>query len=163
MAVSVVGAGISGLSIALHLLERDVRPVTVYERTGIGSGASGIQPGGVRQQWGTRANCLMAKESVAFYRGFAERFHTLARAHFDPCGYVFLADEPETLARLEAGLRVQHDLGIPSRLLTAAEAAEGVPGLEPAGVLGATYRAGDGHLDPPRVGVEDVACAGRRT
>src|SRR5947209_8945276 len=58
MSVSVVGAGISGLSIAHHLLERGLGPVTVYERVGIGCGASGIQPGGVRRQWGTRANCL---------------------------------------------------------------------------------------------------------
>jgi sarcosine oxidase subunit beta len=157
MSVSVVGAGISGLSVALHLLERGLGPVTLYERTGIGSGASGIQPGGVRQQWGTRANCLMAKESSAVYRGFAERFETLARARFDPCGYMFLADERETLARLEEGLAVQHGLGIPSRLLTPAEAAELVPGLEPGGVLGATYCAEDGYFDRPQAVVEAFA------
>jgi sarcosine oxidase subunit beta len=157
MSVSVVGAGISGLSIALHLLERDLGPVTLYEQTGIGSGASGIQPGGVRQQWGTRANCLMAKESYAFYRGFAERFDTLARARFDPCGYMFLADDETTLARLEEGLAVQHDLGIPSRLLTPAEAAEIVPGLEPGGVLGAAYCAEDGYFDRPQAVVEAFA------
>jgi sarcosine oxidase subunit beta len=157
MSVSVVGAGISGLSIALHLLERDLGPVTLYERTGIGSGASGIQPGGVRQQWGTRANCLMAKESYAFYRGFAERFDTLARARFDACGYMFLADDEATLARLEEGLAVQHDLGIPSRLLTPAEAAELVPGLEPGGVLGAAYCAEDGYFDRPQAVVEAFA------
>jgi sarcosine oxidase subunit beta len=157
MSVSVVGAGISGLSIALHLLERDLGPVTLYEQTGIGSGASGIQPGGVRQQWGTRANCLMAKESYAFYRGFAERFDRLARARFDPCGYMFLADDEATLARLEEGLAVQHELGIPSRLLTPAEAAEIVPGLETSGVLGASYCAEDGYFDRPQAVVEAFA------
>jgi sarcosine oxidase, subunit beta len=149
MSVSVVGAGVSGLSIALHLLERDPGPVTVYERTGIGSGASGVQPGGVRQQWGTRANCLMAKESYAYYRALGERF--------DPCGYLFLADEEETLARLEAGLAVQHELGIPSRLLTPAEAADVVPGLEPAGVLGAAWCAEDGYFARPQAVVEAFA------
>ncbi len=97
MSVSVVGAGISGLSIAHHLLERGLGPVTVYERTGIGSGASGIQPGGVRQQWGTRANCLMAKESYAFYRELGERF--------DPCGYLFLADERGDAGATRGGAR----------------------------------------------------------
>jgi sarcosine oxidase, subunit beta len=161
MSVSVVGAGISGLSIALHLLERDLGPVTLYERAGIGSGASGIQPGGVRQQWGTRANCLMAKESYAFYRGFAERFDTLARARFDPCGYLFVADDEATLARLEAGLAVQHELGIPSRLLTPSEAAETVPGLEPGGMLAAAYCAEDGYFDRPQAVVEAFAEAVR--
>jgi sarcosine oxidase subunit beta len=157
MSVSVVGAGISGLSIALHLLERDLGPVTLYEQTGIGSGASGIQPGGVRQQWGTRANCLMAKESYEFYLRFAERFDTLARARFDPCGYMFLADDEATLARLEEALAVQRELGIPSRLLTPAEAAEIVPGLEPGGVLGAAYCAEDGYFDRPQAVVEAFA------
>jgi sarcosine oxidase subunit beta len=149
MSVSVIGAGISGLSIALQLLERGLGPVTIYERTGIGSGASGIQPGGVRRQWGTRANCLMAQESFAFWRSFGEAF--------TECGYLFLADEEATLARLEAGLALQHSLGIPSRLLSAAAAAEVVPGLEPAGVLGAAWCAEDGYFDRPQAVVEAFA------
>ena len=149
MSVGVIGAGISGLSIALHLLERDLGPVTLYERTGIGAGASGIQPGGVRRQWGTRANCLMAIESYAFYRALGEPFST--------CGYLFLADDEETLAQLEAGLAVQQALGIPSRLLAPAELAAVVPGLEPAGVRGAAWCAEDGYFDRPQAVVERFA------
>jgi sarcosine oxidase subunit beta len=158
MSVSVVGAGISGLSIALQLLERDLGPVTLYERTGIGSGASGIQPGGMRQQWGTRANCLMAKESFAFYRELGERF--------TECGYLFLADEAETLVQLEGGLAVQHELDIPSQLLTPAEASEVVPGLDAGGALGAVWCAEDGYFDRPQAVVEafarEVAARGGR-
>ncbi len=149
MSVSVVGAGISGLSIALHLLERDLSPVTLYERTGVGSGASGLQPGGVRRQWGTRSNCLMAKESFAFYRELGEPF--------TECGYLFLADEAETIRQLEAGLAVQHSLDIPSRLLTPDEAREVVPGLEPGDALGAAWCAEDGYFDRPQAVVERFA------
>ena len=46
--------------------------MVVLERTGIGSGQSGIQPGGVRQQWGTAVACRLARESAAFW-GEAER------------------------------------------------------------------------------------------
>jgi sarcosine oxidase subunit beta len=161
MSVSVVGAGISGLSIAYHLLERGLGPVVVYEETGIGSGASGVQPGGVRRQWGTRANCLMAQESYLFYRDFGDRFDTLARARLDPCGYLFLADEPATLARLEAALAVQHELGIPSELLRPAAAAVLVPGLDPAGAVGASWCAADGYFDRPQAVVEAFAEAVR--
>src|SRR5207244_1635577 len=66
-------------------------------------------------------------------------------------------DDEATLARLEAGLAVQDDLGIPSRLLTPAEAAEIVPGLEPGGVLGAAYCAEDGYFDRPQAVVEAFA------
>jgi sarcosine oxidase subunit beta len=91
----------------------------------------------------------MAKESYAFYRDFGERF--------DPCGYLFVADEEETLARLEAGLAVQHELGIPSRLLTPAEAAAVVPGLDSAGVVGAAWCAEDGYFARPQAVVEAFA------
>ena len=157
MSVVVVGAGISGLSVALHLLERELGPVTVVERTGVGAGASGIQPGGVRRQWATRANCLMASESYAFYRDLAERFDTRAQARFDACGYVFLADAEATLASLETAVALQHELGIPSVLLAPDEAARVVPGLEPEGLLGGATCAEDGYFDRPQAVVEAFA------
>ena len=132
MSVTVVGAGISGLSIAFHLLEREVGPVTVLERSGVGAGTSGIQPGGVRRQWATRGNCLMASESFGFYRDFAERFDTRAQARFDPCGYAFLADTEASLATLRAAVSLQNELGIPSVLLSPDEAAAGGSSSHPA-------------------------------
>lgn len=157
MRISVVGAGVTGLSIAFHLVERGIGPVTIFERTGIGSGASGVQPGGVRQQWGTRANCLMARESFAFYRDFPARLDTVARARLEQCGYLFVADEPATLRRLEASVAVQHEVGIPSLLVTPAEAAEIVPGLDGDTFLGAAYCAEDGYFDRPQAVVEAFA------
>ena len=55
--VAVVGAGVTGLFVAHALGALGVGDVTVYERTGIAAGASGVQPGGIRQQWGTAVNC----------------------------------------------------------------------------------------------------------
>jgi glycine/D-amino acid oxidase-like deaminating enzyme len=156
MSVSVVGAGVTGLSVAFHLTERGIGPVTVFDRGGVGAGASGVQPGGVRQQWGTRANCLMARESHAFYRDFPARVDTVARARFDPCGYLFVADEPATLSRLASGVAVQHEVGVPSRMLEPAEAAELVPGLA-AGFLGASWCDEDGYFDRPQAVVEAFA------
>jgi sarcosine oxidase subunit beta len=63
--VAIVGAGVTGLSVAWHLRRRGVGCVVV-ERTGIGAGASGVQPGGVRQQWGTEIGCRLARESAEF-------------------------------------------------------------------------------------------------
>lgn len=156
VACAVVGAGVVGLSTALHLLDRDV-DVTVYERVGVAAGASGVQPGGVRQQWGTRANCLMAKESFDFYSDFPRRFETIAQARLDRCGYLFAASEPRSLRQLEANIAVQHEVGIPSRLLTPAEAAALVPSLNPEHLAGAAYCADDGYFDRPQAVVEAFA------
>lgn len=129
----------------------------VLERTGVGAGASGIQPGGVRQQWGTRANCLMAVESMSFYTDFPSRYRTQARALLERCGYVFLASREESLRQLEANIEVQHAAGIRSELLTPDEAASHVPSLDPSLVAGAAYCADDGYFDRPQAAVEAFA------
>lgn len=151
--VVVVGAGIVGLSIALQLRERGAS-VRVVDRAGVGAGASGVQPGGVRQQWGTPTNCLLVQESLRFYADVVERL----RMRFDPgfrsCGYLFVAHSERTLARLEANVALQNDLGVPSRIVSPAEAAELVPGLNASGVVGGAWCGEDGYFDRPQAIVE---------
>jgi len=157
MSVCVIGAGVTGLSIAFHLAERAAGPVTVLDDGGVAAGASGVQPGGVRQQWGTRASCLMARESVEFYRDLPARLGTAVRARLEPCGYLFVADEPASLAALEEAAAVQHEAGVPSALVSPAEAAALVPGLAEGGFLGAAWCGEDGYFDRPQAAVEAFA------
>lgn len=160
--VAIVGAGITGVSLAYHLGERGVERVVVYERTAVGSGQSGVQPGGVRQQWGTRVNVLLARESLAFYRDLASRLEPRVDPRFRACGYLFLAHSHEALAALAASVRLQNELAVPSRLLSPAEAAELVPGLAVESVVGAAYCAEDGYFDRPQSVVEAFADAAQR-
>jgi sarcosine oxidase, subunit beta len=158
--VIVIGAGITGLSIALSLAERGVAPL-VLEREGIAAGATGVQPGGVRQQFSTRVNCVLGRESLQVYRDLAEHLGVPVPATFDPCGYLFLAHSPERLEELRRTVALQHEVGIPSRMVTPAEAAEIVPGLNTKGVHGGSYCAEDGYFDRPRDVVEAYADAAR--
>jgi glycine/D-amino acid oxidase-like deaminating enzyme len=160
--VAVIGAGVTGLSVAWHLAERGLGPVTIHERSGIGAGASGIQPGGVRQQWATRENCLLARESAAFYAGLGERLETRAQARLDRCGYLFVARSGDELDRLRANVGVQHEVGVPSRIVSPEEAAELVPGLRTASVAGAAWCGEDGYVDRPQAVVEAFAEAALR-
>jgi sarcosine oxidase subunit beta len=160
--VAIVGAGITGLAVAWRLLERGERSVAIYERAGVGAGASGIQPGGVRQQWGTRLNVGMARASLAFYRELPERLRPHADPGFRACGYLFAASLPETLERLRAETEMQNGLGVPSRILTPEEAAELVPGLASEAIVGAAFCAEDGFFDRPQGVVEAFAEAVRR-
>jgi sarcosine oxidase subunit beta len=161
--VAVVGAGITGLSIAWHLAHLGVRRVAVVERSGVGAGASGVQPGGVRQQWGTRVNCEMAIESLAFYRDVTERLQARARPVLEQCGYAFLAESEESLARLAANVELQNELGIPSRIATPAEVEELVPGLVGDTLAGAAWCGEDGYFDQPQGVVEAFAEAATRS
>ena len=146
---------------AFHLAERGA-DVVVHERTAIGAGASGVQPGGVRQQWGTRVNCLLARESVAFYQKLAERLEPRTNPRLEPCGYLFLAHSAEHLAMLAADVALQGEAGVPSTLLTSEEAGAIVPGLDVSGVTGAAYCAEDGYFDQPQAVVEAFAQACER-
>ena len=147
--VAVVGAGVTGLSVAWHLRRRGV-DVVVLERRGIAAGASGVQPGGVRQQWGTAVNCRLARESLNFYRRAGELLGGPDELRFSACGYLFLAHSERTLDHLRANASVQAAAGVPSRIVEAEEAAALVPGLEPGGIVGASWCAEDGYVDRPQ-------------
>jgi sarcosine oxidase, subunit beta len=159
--VAVVGAGITGLSVAFHLAERGAA-VTVYERTGVGAEASGVQPGGVRQQWGTRVNCLLARESVAFYRQLQDRLEPRVTATLEACGYLFLAHSEEHLSRLAEDAALQREAGVPSELLSPQAVATLVPGMVVSTLTGAAFCAEDGYFDHPQAVVEAFAEACKR-
>jgi sarcosine oxidase subunit beta len=161
--VVVVGAGITGLSIAFHLAALGVERVLVLDRSGVGAEASGVQPGGVRRQWGTRTNCLLASESFAFYRDIGARLDVDDPPVLEECGYFFVADTAATLGLLQADVTLQRELGIPAQILTPDEIADLVPGFVADGVAGASYCAEDGYFDRPQGVVEAFAqAAGRR-
>jgi len=160
--VAVVGAGILGLASTFHLAERGVGRIVVYEREGIGAGASGVHPGGVRQQWATRVNCLLARRALVFYRHAAERLESHANLRFDACGYLFVAHEPATLERLRTDVALQNQLGVPSRVVAPDEAAGLVPGLAVDAIAGASWCGEDGYFDRPQAVNEAFAEAARR-
>jgi sarcosine oxidase, subunit beta len=154
--VAVVGAGVVGVAIARELTARGAR-VAVFERAGIGAGASGVQPGGVRQQWGTQIACRLARESALFYAEAEEHLQSPQSLGFRRCGYLFVAHSLETLARLAENVALQSVEGVPSRLVTPEEAARLVPGLAVETVVGGAWCAEDGYFDRPQSVVEAFA------
>jgi sarcosine oxidase subunit beta len=156
--IAVIGAGITGLSVALHLAETGVKPL-VLEREGVAAGASGVQPGGVRQQWSTPVNCRLARESAVFFAELPSRLDSRLPLGFARCGYAFLAHSEERLSQLADAVSVQNAAGIPSRLLSPDEAAATVTGLATDGLAGASWCGEDGYFDRPQSVVEAFAQA----
>jgi sarcosine oxidase subunit beta len=156
--VVVVGAGITGLSVALHLAEAGVKPLVV-ERSGVSAGASGVQPGGVRQQWSTPLNCRLARESALFFADLPSRLDSTLPLEFARCGYAFLAHSEDRLTQLSDAVSVQNAAGIPSRLLSPGEAEVTIPGLVTDGLAGASWCDDDGYFDRPQSVVEAFAQA----
>jgi sarcosine oxidase, subunit beta len=146
---AVIGAGVVGLAIAHELKSRGLG-VCVLERSGIGAGASGVQPGGVRQQWATSVNCRLARESAAFYADASTRLGSAAPFRLDRCGYLFVAHSQAELEKLAENVRLQVAEGVRSRLVTPHEVADLVPGIDVSEIVGGAWCGDDGYIDRPQ-------------
>lgn len=154
--VVVVGGGIMGASIAFHLAEAGVTDVVVLEQGTLGSGSSAKPLGGVRATFSDANNIELGLRSLRAYERFAARFGI--DIGLRQVGYLFLCRTEAELAAVEASVRLQNRLGCHSRMVSAAEAGEINPLLEPGPLLGASFSPQDGYAEPARV-VEGYACA----
>ena len=144
--VVVVGAGIMGLSIAYHLARLGVRDVTVVDKSYLCGGASGRNGGGVRAQWSSATNVQLMLEAIRMCRDFASQMKI--NVWFRQGGYLFLARTPAVRAKLEESVAVQNEHGLPTRMLSPAEARRIVPELDVSGVDAASYNGDDGVVFP---------------
>jgi len=157
--VIIIGAGVVGSSIAYHLAKRGCRDVVVLEKNSIGSGATGVCPGGIRQQFSEEINTRLSIESVAFFKRFEEE--TGQPADFHQHGYLILATTEEELAAFQHNVARQRQWGIDVSLLSPEEIGAIVPELNVTDVTGATFCPSDGYADPHSV-VSGFASAARR-
>jgi sarcosine oxidase subunit beta len=155
--VVVVGGGITGSSIAFHLAEAGI-DVCLLERSELASGSTSRAAGGVRAQFSDPLNILMGLRSLQAFARFGER--PGGEIDFEQVGYLFLLDRPEDVRVFEQSVALQNELGLPSRMITVAEAGELSPlaGLD--GVLAATFCPLDGTASPEAV-VQGYAAGAR--
>lgn len=145
--VLIIGAGISGLSIAYHLGVEGVQDVLVLDKGYFASGATGRCGAGVRQQWSTKQNCLLTKWSMDFF----ERAHEILDykdLELKQEGYLLLATTIEEEQEFKKNVELQNELGIPSRFLSKEEALQIVPHLNSDSFMSASFNQSDGHLNP---------------
>jgi sarcosine oxidase subunit beta len=146
--VIVIGGGIVGSSIAYHLTEAGCRDVLVVEReTHQGKGSTGKSMGGVRAQFATPINIRMSLYSIPFFATFDE-----VMGHpsgYRPQGYLFVATTPSHMDYLRENYRRQSEAGLrAARLLDAREVAYIAPELRHDDILGGSFCATDGFVDP---------------
>jgi len=89
--VLIIGAGISGVSIAYHLALKGVKGVHVVDRGYFTNGATGRCGAGVRQQWASKTNCELAKRSIDFFEHAKETLNYAGDLEFKQEGYLILA------------------------------------------------------------------------
>jgi len=156
--VVVVGGGAIGTSIAFHLAEAGV-DVCLLERDALSSGSTSRAAGGIRTQFSDPLNIAIGLRGIEAFSRFAER--PGGEIDFRQVGYLFLLDKPEDVAVFERSVAVQNELGAPSRLVDADEAATLSPLAGRDGVLAATFCPLDGHASPEAV-AQGYAAGARR-
>ena len=149
--VVVIGGGVVGCSIAYNLAKAGAGRIAVIERGYLASGATGRCGAGVRMQWGTETNCLLARESVHMLENLPELLEVKGDIEFKQGGYLLLAYTEKMADQFKKNLTLQNSLSIPARWTTPAEAREIVPHLNTDGLLGATFCPKDGHANPFKV------------
>lgn len=145
--VAIVGGGIIGCSIAFHLAELGVERTVVFERKHVASGATGICPGGIRQQFEREAECVLAQRSMRFFEQINERLLPETPFFLERSGYLFLAESEGVLGRFRKNVAMQNRLGIPSLIVSREEIHEIVPSLVLDGILGGSFCSEDGFLE----------------
>lgn len=144
----IIGGGISGVSIAWNLAKKGAKNIVVIEKHHLSWGATGRCGAGIRQQWGTKANCLLAKKSIEFFESAQETLEYDGNVEFKQEGYLIVGTTKEEDQQFEQNVKLQQSLDIPARKLSPKEAKEIVPHLNIDGVTSATFCPTDGHLNP---------------
>lgn len=144
--VVIIGAGITGCSIAYHLASRGVKDVVILDKDEIGRGATADAAGGIRLQFSTRTNIELSRYSLSIWENFKELFGIDIAFHQQ--GYLFLLTSESEIATFTENLRFQQQMGVPVRWVSTDEIRDIHPSLVLDDVLGGTLCTSDGWADP---------------
>lgn len=147
--VVVVGGGVIGLSTAYHLARAGVADVLLLERDDLGSGSTCKAAGGVRAMFSDPVNIELGLRSLRAFEAFGEEPGQEIDLHRS--GYLFLLDDPADVVEFEAAVALQGSHGVPSRMISPAEAGRLSPMVSLDGLLAAAWSPDDGHCTPESV------------
>lgn len=145
--VVVVGGGVIGASISFHLTRSGLKDLVLLEKESLACGATGICPGGIRQQFEGRADCILARRSMSFWNEINTILEPDEDFRFERSGYLFLADSEDMLERYRANVALQNELGIPSRMLSRGDIGTLLPELITDSIRGGSFCDEDGFLE----------------
>jgi sarcosine oxidase subunit beta len=139
--VGIIGAGVAGLSVAMHLTSRGITDVTVFEAAFPAAGSSGLSVGDVSTLYETAADIDWRLEAMRFFTQID------AEVGLEMVGGLRIVYTEDDRLRLEAAAAAYADRGIEARVITPQEAGRVVPDLHVGDVTAALVTPLAGHLD----------------
>ncbi len=147
--VVIIGGGVMGASTAFHLAEAGVTDVLLLEADQLSCGSTSKSAGGVRLQFSDEINIALALRSMDAFERFGER--PGADIGLKQVGYLFLLTDPDDVTVFEQNTALQNSMGVPSRMISAAEAGRLSTLAYIDDVLAASICMRDGHATPDAV------------
>lgn len=144
----IIGGGVMGTSIALHLARRRVGRIILLEKSYLGAGSSGKSGAIIRQHYSNRLTAQMAQQSLRVF----ERFPDLVGGPpvFTRTGMTIIVGEKDRTG-LEANLAMQRELGIDVRIVSSQVLADIDPNARLAEEEVAAYEAEAGYVEAVQV------------
>ncbi len=140
----VIGGGIMGCATAMELGRRG-QSVLVVEKGALASGSTGRSSAIVRQHYSNEVTARMARYGLEVFTDFEERVG--GEAGFVRSGFLVLVPG-EDAEGLRANVELQSSVGIDTRILSAEEISDVLPGVASADLVAAAYEPGAGYADP---------------
>ncbi len=147
--VVVIGGGVVGASVLYHLTHAGWTDVMMVERRELTHGSTWHSAGGMHTLNGDPNVAALQRYTVELYRQIQEESGRDCGIHLT--GGIVLADSPERMDFLRMANARARYLDMESHLISADEAHEMVPFLDPSFFVGALYDAHEGHVDPSGV------------
>ena len=144
--VVVIGAGVTGASVAYHLSKRGWRDVVVLERHRIGCGTTWHSAGNVTHFTTSPVLMELLSYGSGLYAGLEEE--TGQAVGWRNCGRVMMARTEERMDELRRIAALGRALGIDFELLSPREAGEKLPHFRTDDLLGAAFSPRDGRVNP---------------
>ncbi|MEQ8357167.1 MAG: FAD-dependent oxidoreductase [Kiloniellaceae bacterium] len=142
----IIGGGIIGCSVAYHLAKAGEKDIVLLEKAGLTEGATWHAAGLVGQLRSSRNTTRMLQRSVEFYdRLEAETGQAI---DWKKVGSLRLACSPDRLLEVRRLATMARSFGLEMQVVTAREAYDLFPLIDPQGVLGAAFIPSDGQVDP---------------
>ena len=146
--VVVIGGGVGGASVALHLAELGERDVLLVDRSELTSGSTFHSAGLVGQLRADPALTRMNMYSVELYRRLQDGDNPVG---WTESGGLKVASSPERLEEIRRQISWARSYGLPLHEISPREVADRFPLVDLDGVIGAAYLESDGHLDPSQL------------
>ena len=105
----------------------------------------------IRQQFSNELNIKISQFSADYicnFKSWMGNDERITKIFFDKIGYLYLANKKHNFENFEKNKNLQNSLGIPTKILNAAELSQSFPFLNTKGLLGGSYNVfNEGYFD----------------